>query len=180
MEKEKVLEIEITKINDEWSAWYIKNINQKILKKGLRDKFYINDNFYHFDIDEQETEFEYWAKDGWSEEETTLYLNYQEKSMSTYLIKEKEIEDLKTIVSAINEKYGIHKRWRAERGKKHFSVLSTGEVGSFSEYYDKFDNDRYDLGNYFETKEQAQKVIDSQEWQDFWAKVRAGEIGGDK
>ena len=33
MEKEKVLEIEITKINDEWSAWYIKNINQKILKK---------------------------------------------------------------------------------------------------------------------------------------------------
>lgn len=179
MEKEKVLEIEITKINDEWSAWYIKNINQKILKKGLRDKFYINDNFYHFDIDEQETEFEYWAKDGWSEEETTLYLNYQEKSMSTYLIKEKEIEDLKTIVSAINEKYGIPKRWRAERGEKHFSILSTGGVGSFSEYYDKFDNDRYDLGNYFKTKEQAQKVVGSQEWQNFWAKVRAGEIGND-
>ena len=27
------------------------------------------------------------------------------------------------------------------------------------------------------TKEEAQKVIDSKEWQDFWAKVRAGEIG---
>ena len=73
MEKENVLEIEITKINDEWSAWYIKNINQKILRKGLRDKFYINDNFYHFDIDEQETEFEYWSTDGWSQEEPTLY-----------------------------------------------------------------------------------------------------------
>ena len=51
---------------------------------------------------------------------------------------------------------------------------------SFSEYYDKFDNDRYDLGNYFETKEQAQKVIDSKEWQEFWEKVRNGEIGGDE
>ena len=30
----------------------------------------------------------------------------------------------------------------------------------------------------FNTKEEAQKVIDSKEWKDFWEKVRAGEIGG--
>ena len=179
MEKENVLEIEITKINDEWSAWYIKNINQKILRKGLRDKFYINDNFYHFDIDEQETEFEYWSADGWSQEEPTLYLNYQEKLMSTYLIKEKEIEDLKIIVSAINEKYGIPKKWRAEKYKEYCFLNSYGYIISCFDFYEESDNKNYELGNYFKTREEAQKVIDSKEWQEFWAKVRAGEIGGD-
>ena len=180
MEKEKVLEIEITKINNEWSAWYIKNINQKILKKGLRDKFYINDNFYHFDIDDQETEFEYWSADCWSQEEATLYLNYQEKSMSTYLIKEKEIEDLKAIVSAINEKYGMLKRWRADDGDTYYYIGSGGEVWSTEEISSDEDDDNYKLGNYFVTDEEARKIINSKEWQDFWAKVRAGEIGGDK
>ena len=42
------------------------------------------------------------------------------------------------------------------------------------------ENVRYNLGNYFQTKEEVQKVIDSKEWQEFWAKVRAGEIGGEK
>ena len=38
--------------------------------------------------------------------------------------------------------------------------------------------DMYNLGNYFKTEEEARKIINSKEWQDFWAKVRAGEIGG--
>lgn len=174
MEKENVLEIEITKINDEWSAWYIKNINQKILRKGLRDKFYINDNFYHFDIDEQETEFEYWSTDGWSQEEPTLYLNYQEKLMSTYLIKEKEIEDLKIIVSAINEKYGIPKRWRAEKDDYYYTIFGENIIVNSKEEKSLTDNQLYILGNYFKTKEEAEKV--KIELDKFWAKVRAGEI----
>ena len=97
--------------------------------------------------------------------------------MSTYLIKEKEIEDLKTIVSAINEKYGIPKRWRAEKGKTYFAIYD-GEILSCYDYYDKKDNKTFELGNYFKTEEEAQKVIDSKEWREFWAKVRAGEIGG--
>lgn len=35
---------------------------------------------------------------------------------------------------------------------------------------------RYEFGNYFQTEAEAQKVVGSQEWKDFWAKVRAGEI----
>ena len=41
MEKEKVLDIEVVKINDVWSVWYIKKINREILKNGVNDKFYI-------------------------------------------------------------------------------------------------------------------------------------------
>ncbi|WDF24614.1 hypothetical protein PSC67_11390 [Fusobacterium nucleatum] len=47
------------------------------------------------------------------------------------------------------------------------------------EDFDSADNKRYKLGNYFKTEEEAEKVIDSKEWQEFWEKVRVGEIGGD-
>jgi len=46
------------------------------------------------------------------------------------------------------------------------------------ESYKTMDNQRYELGNYFRTEEEAQKIIDSKEWQEFWEKVRNGEIGG--
>ena len=40
------------------------------------------------------------------------------------------------------------------------------------------DKCRYNLGNYFKTEEEAEKVINSKEWQEFWEKVKAGEIEG--
>lgn len=158
MEKEKVLEIEITKINDDWSAITVKKIKKDFENNDFFEWLTIWGNYLY---------------DG------KIFVNRCYSNIP-FLIRNEIIEHLEEIVNKINKKYGIPKRWRAERGEKHFSILSTGGVGSFSEYYDKFDNDRYDLGNYFETKEQAQKVIDSKEWQEFWEKVRNGEIGGDE
>ena len=158
MEKENVLEIEITKINDDWSAITVKKIK----------KYFENNDF-----------FEWLTIGGNYLYDGKIFVNRCYPSIP-FLIRNEIIEHLEEIVNKINKKYGIPKRWRAKRGEKHFSILFTGEVMSFSEYYDKFDNDRYDLGNYFETKEQAQKVIDSKEWQEFWEKVRNGEIGGDE
>lgn len=177
MEKENVLEIEITKINDEYSLAKVKKMNSKVIEEKKEYNFgyanssslimnsiiYKNPNFYTGISDTIEC--------------FDLYLNSKN---DCFTIKNELVESLQLFLEKFNEKYGIPKRWRAEIGKKHFSILSTGGVGSFSEYYDKFDNDRYDLGNYFETKEQAQKVIDSKEWQEFWEKVRNGEIGGDE
>lgn len=177
MEKENVLEIEITKINDEYSLAKVKKMNSKVIEEKKEYNFgyanssnlimnsiiYKNPNFYTSISDTIEC--------------FDLYLNNKN---DCFTIKNELVESLQLFLEKFNEKYGIPKRWRAKRGEKHFSILSTGGVGSFSEYYDKFDNDRYDLGNYFKTKEQAQKVVGSQEWQNFWAKVRAGEIGGEK
>ena len=158
MEKENVLEIEIIKINDDWSAITVKKIKKDFENNDFFEWLTIGGNYLY---------------DG------KIFVNRCYPSIP-FLIRNEIIEHLKDIVNALNEKYGIPKRWRAERGEKHFSILPTGGVGSFSEYYDKFDNDRYELGNYFKTVAEAQKVIDSKEWQEFWAKVRAGEIGGDK
>ena len=176
MEKENVLEIEITKINDEYSLAKVKKMNSKVIEEKKEYNFgyanssnlimnsiiYKNPNFYTSISDTIEC--------------FDLYLNSKN---DCFTIKNNLVKSLEKFLVDFNEKYGIPKRWRAKRGEKHFSILSTGGVGSFSEYYDKFDNDRYDLGNYFKTKEQAQKVVGSQEWQNFWAKVRAGEIGNE-
>ena len=167
MEKEKVLEIETQEVFDK-IAIRIKYQNFEVLKRG---EFYDGERKVESD----------WAPE-YIKDNNKLYIQGKDESEDSriFLVDKEDLKKILEIVNKINEKYGIPKRWRAEIGKKHFSILSTGGVGSFSEYYDKFDNDRYDLGNYFETKEQAQKVIDSKEWQEFWAKVRAGEIGGDE
>ena len=59
-------------------------------------------------------------------------------------------------------------------------VTTSGLIEFRIEVNNAYDELKYNLGNYFKTKEQAKKVLDSKEWQDLWAKVRAGEIGGDE
>ena len=71
------------------------------------------------------------------------------------------------------------KRWRAEDFKNYYYINNASDICDSTEEKCDIDNERYELGNYFQTEEQAQKIINSKEWQDFWAKVRAGEIGND-
>ena len=63
---------------------------------------------------------------------------------------------------------------------EYFYISSDSQIWSSNEKFTYESDDQYELGNYFKTKEQAQKIINSKEWKDFWAKVRAGEIGGDE
>lgn len=71
---------------------------------------------------------------------------------------------------------GIPKKWRAEKYKEYCFLNSYGYIISCLDFYEESDNKNYELGNYFKTREEAQKVIDSKEWQEFWKKVRNGEI----
>lgn len=158
MEKEKVLEIEITKINDDWSAITVKKIKKDFGNNDLFEWINIGGNYLY---------------------NRKIFINRIYPHIP-FLIRNEIIEHLKDIVNAINEKYGIPKRWRAEYRRQYLTILSNGEIEKIGEYEDIDSNLRYSLGNYFKTEEEAQKVIDSKEWQEFWAKVRAGEIGGDK
>lgn len=158
MEKEKVLEIEITKINDDWSAITVKKIKKDFGNNDLFEWINIGGNYLY---------------------NRKIFINRIYPHIP-FLIRNEIIEHLKDIVNAINEKYGIPKRWRAEYRRQYLTILSNGEIEKIGEYEDIDSNLRYSLGNYFKTEEEAQKVINSKEWQEFWAKVRAGEIGGDK
>ena len=58
-------------------------------------------------------------------------------------------------------------------------VHKDGDIESDYEDFSDENMDMYNLGNYFKTKEEAQKVKNSKEWKEFWEKVRNGEIGGE-
>lgn len=163
MEKEKVLEIEITKINDEYSAFYpIKMDIDKLTE--ISDGKSLGDGKYIPYIDLRISGYCY-----------EIYLAKEE--MFPQVIKNCCIKELKKKINNINKEYGMLERWRADEDEKYFYIGSGGQAWSVGEEFCDEDNDNYELGNYFQTKEEAQKVIDSKEWQEFWAKVRAGEIG---
>ena len=159
MEKENVLEIEITKINDEWSAMTITKL----------DKTLENNDMVGWKGD-KDTDFNFY--------ERKIYINPFHPHQP-FLILSQNIGLAETIINEINEKYGIPKRWRAEEDEEYFYIGSGGQVWSTDEIFGEEDEDNYELGNYFKTYKEAKKVIDSKEWQEFWKKVRNGEIGGE-
>lgn len=156
MEKEKVLEIEITKINDKWSAITVKKIKEDFESNDLLEWVTIGGNYVCND---------------------KIFINRVYPNIP-FIARNETTFIFKDIVDRINKKYGIPKRWRAEKGKTYFAIYD-GEILSCYDYYDKKDNEIFELGNYFKTEEEARKILNSKEWQNFWAKVRAGEIGGD-
>ena len=160
MEKEKVLEIEIKKINDKYSVFYPTKLNIKELEK-------VGYTVTEFDVLDEVIKPAinfYFNK----ENDFTILLNDTSLNVP-FIIENIYIEELKRTVDGYNEKYGIPKRWRAEVDDYYYTIFGENiEKKSLAD--DKF----YNLGNYFKTKEEAQKV--KEELDKFWAKVRAGEI----
>lgn len=61
----------------------------------------------------------------------------------------------------INRVYRIKpNRWRAEKDNGYYYILSYGDVNLSFDVYGTTDKNRYSIGNYFHTKEQAEKAIE--------------------
>lgn len=182
MEKEKVLEIESQEVFGDMAV-RIKYVNIERFKKNGSKKengrTRCKDDELNFEIIK--------SKDGINRERYRLnlesvsvdeeyFVDITNLKISVY--SKKVFEEIKKMIDLINEKYGISKRWRAEYKDKYFAVLNSGKISEIIDYEDVDDNIRYNLGNYFKTLEEAEKV--KEELNKFWAKVRAGEIGGDE
>ena len=141
MEKETVLEIEFQPVWDKW-AWRIKKnkiIGGKINDNEIGTYIYIDcDNFAKIDLDKEDS----------------YLIN------TNFLINKAMKERLEYIVEKVNEKYGILKRWRTERGSMYFFINSTFKVFKDKEYNRGTDIDRYRARNYFKTKEEAEKYAE--------------------
>ena len=166
MEKENVLEIEYQEVFDK-VAVRIKYQNFEVLKRG---------EFYDGEIRVESD----WRPE-YNKNKNKLHIQgKEEKEDNKIILVDKE--DLKEIlkrVNKINEKYGIPKRWRADDGERYYYIDSHQRIFGNTDLTHSYDNMRYELGNYFKTEQEAQKVIDSQEWKEFWERVRNGEIGGE-
>lgn len=141
MEKETVLEIEFQPVFDKW-AWRIKKnkiIGGKIEDNEIKTSIYIDrNNFANIDLDKED--------------------NYL---ITTNLLVNKAMKDrLEYIVEKVNKKYGVPKRWRAEDGNYYYHVDDEFIIQKEVEDYMILDNNRYNTGNYFRTKEEAEEYAE--------------------
>lgn len=148
MEKETVLEIEFQPVFDKW-AWRIIKQNEEVL---VRDVF----------LDKEIGVMSDGGSPDFVKDTNYLFIRgfskKDDNKINMCTIEEKALIEEK--VKAINEKYGVKKRWRANKyGYYHFlgnifEICESTEMG-FVE-----DIERYRDGNYFRTKEEAEEYRD--------------------
>ena len=149
MEKEGVLKLKIidTLITEDGIDYIICKLSQntEVLKRGLNT--------------EHSKSFEY---PGWDIRNKQLYTSGDIKEYDNlpFAVPTSDEELLKEKVRVINEKYGIKKRWRAKTGEEYFYIHDYCRISidSDRDYYE--DKARYCFGNYFETKEEAEKYAE--------------------
>ena len=166
MEKENVLEIEYQEVFDK-VAVRIKKLDYDFFAGDLLKE---DVEKYNCSFIESPTDLEQriiWIYDD-------IYLS--DKEIHCYC--EEKIKQIKEFVIYVNKEYGIPKRWRAEENKEYYFLDGKCEIWKKIEEKKKVDHTFFEQGNYFKTLEEAKKV--KAELDKLWAKVRAGEIGGDE
>lgn len=146
MEKEKVLEIEFQDVFDK-VAWRIVYQNEDVLKRG---------EFKDRDIEVRSTGLPTFSGG-------TLYILgfHRDEDKNIQIISKEDAEIIKQKVDAINEKYGISKRWRAKNGEKYYFInVCYFDIFETTDNDEQFDKTQYELGNYFKTKQEAQSKLD--------------------
>lgn len=145
MEKETVLEIEFQPVWDKW-AWKITKQNEEILERN---------NFKDEELDVASSHSPCF-------EESFLFVKGLRRCYDGIInictSEEKTLIEEK--VKAINEKYGIKKRWRADKYKYYHFLGNVFEICESVEIGFVEDIERYRDGNYFRTKEEAEEYRD--------------------
>lgn len=149
MEREDVLELKIidTLITENGIDYIICKLSQNtdVLKRGVNTEY--------------SKSFEY---PGWDIRNKQLYTSgaIKEYDNLPFAVPTSDIELLKEKVKAINEKYGIKKRWRAESEEAYFYINNYCEITSDNEFFCVEDDARYCFGNYFKTEREAQEYAE--------------------
>ena len=144
--REDVLKIEFQPVFDKW-AWRITYQNEDVLVRrefidedlkteSVFDPSFINETLY--------------IKGTFDEHDDKINLCTEEEKA---IIEEK--------ARAINKKYGIKKRWRAEKNGKYYfvEIKQNAKIILTSESSHYLNDERYKIGNYFKTWELAEKYL---------------------
>nr|DAX94152.1 MAG TPA: hypothetical protein [Caudoviricetes sp.] len=142
MEKETVLEIEFQPVFDKWS-WRIIKQDEEILK---RNEFL-----------DKELNVESFRSPEFLSLKNKLYIRGSEKRLddNISICNQEEKELIEEKVKAINEKYGIKKRWRGKYNEIYCYIDEFFEIKTVYERETEKDNERYKVGNYFEIGKEA-------------------------
>lgn len=145
--KNEVLEIEFDKVFDKWGMKIVYQ-DFNVLKRGIftDNDIKVSSNYI----------IEYDKINDW------LYIlgKSSDKDGNIIVVTDEEKEIIEDKIKKINEKYGIEKRWRAEKGKEYYYITNSNFITNIDyEHNDVIDNNRYEIGNYFKTEELAEKKV---------------------
>lgn len=143
--REDVLKIEFQPVFDNW-AWKITYQNENVLKRG------------EFKDDDSKTESVF--EPSFVGECFYIRGTFDEHDDKINLCTTGEKAIIEEKVRAINEKYGIYKQWRGKQDEQYFYIDT--HIGYICSAYEKgFEGDdfNYEIGNYFKTKEIAEKFL---------------------
>ncbi len=150
MNKEKVLEIKITKINDDWSVGEIVYQNTDILRRGTfyDDELNISS---HKQPDLKTNKLYIWGEREYADNEIFRIPNFR-------------IEFLVERIEKLNEKYGVKKRWKAIKECEYYYIDKSDityqlDIFCTIEYNTERDQENYTIGNYFKTYEEAEEKL---------------------
>jgi hypothetical protein F3_00887 len=147
MKKESVLEIEFTPVWDKW-AWRIRKQNEEVLNLG---------NFRDDELKVMSTSL---INPSFVTLSNYLYLKSSDLDNTVNICNDVVKRIIEDKVEAVNEKYGVEKRWRAETGESYFYIDDWCGISIDDDWdYDE-DKARYDFRNYFETEEEAKKYLE--------------------
>lgn len=147
MEKETVLEIEFMPIWEKW-AWRVIKQDEEILKRN--------------EFIDKELNVESFRSPEFLSLKNKLFIRGNEKRWddNISICNQEEKALIEEKVKAINEKYGIKKRWRAEKGSYYYFIDHELEINDKIDDQYKFDNEMYENGNYFQTTEEAEEYAE--------------------
>ena len=174
MERENVLEIEIVKVNDKYSAFWVTKKDKSILgleRQALKSKItgiihYLGNHYE----DKYSCVLEISSYDGSSCYKSDLKLskNLDEKPC----IFESEYEyKLRELVDIVNKNFGKPIRWRGKKGESYYRIISD-RIEKISENNSEENDSDYKVGNYFKDEIEARKVLNKTDFNNFWEKVK--------
>lgn len=144
--KEDVLKVRFERVFDRWG-----------MKISYQDDILKGGTFVDSDIKiSSNYNIEYDRVDNW------LYVLGKNDSNddNIIIVTDEEKEIIEDKIKKINEKYGVEKRWRAEKGDKYYFISgSSFYIEDDYDMRDNIDDERYEIGNYFKTKELAEKKV---------------------
>lgn len=167
----KIIDIEIKKIDENYSYFKIKYINEEKINnliyrnsmiwidnkkynisKSIYNVFYLSDNKkdYYFSISSR-----------------------KENQNIPTIIKNEIIENFKKIIEFINSEKE-NKREKKEKFEKYYFIDLYGKIKEGLEDDSLETKKRFEYGNYFMSKKEIENFINSYEYQELWNSVKRG------
>lgn len=145
----RVLEVEFKPVWDRW-ACRITFQDENVLKRGVFDDRELGiKSLFHFSYDN---------------EDNILFIRgdcgYDNEVILCSSSDKKQIEDK---VDKLNKKYSDITKWydRVDSLRNYFMIdINDGSINQATEDYMYIDNERYKLGNYFKSFEEASKFLE--------------------